>query len=98
MAQVLMSMVKSKHSYFYDLKIVTFETKKRITMKKVLVLGLFGAMALASCKKDWTCKCTSSIGGSSSSTIADMTKKDAKVECDKSDASAGGVTVDCELQ
>lgn len=67
-------------------------------MKKVLVLGLFGAMALASCKKDWTCKCTNSLAGSSSSTIADMTKKDAKAECDKGDGSAGGITVDCELQ
>ncbi len=67
-------------------------------MKKVLVLGLFGAMALASCKKDWTCKCTNSISGTSSSTIADMTKKDAKAECDNGDQSIAGVTVDCELQ
>jgi len=67
-------------------------------MKKVLVLGLFSAMALASCKKDWTCKCTNSVAGSTSSTIADMTKKDATTECNKGDASVGGVTVDCELQ
>ncbi len=57
-----------------------------------------GLLALASCKKDWTCTCTSSIGGSESSTISDMTKADAKVECDNGDASALGVTVDCELQ
>jgi hypothetical protein len=66
-------------------------------MKKLMILGV-GLLALASCKKDWTCTCTSSIGGSESSTISDMTKSDAKVECDNGDASALGVTVDCELQ
>lgn len=67
-------------------------------MKKVLLFGAFALLTLASCKKDWTCTCTSSIGGSESSTISDMTKSDAKVECDSGDASAFGVTVDCELQ
>lgn len=66
-------------------------------MKKLMILGV-GLLALASCKKDWTCTCTSSIGGSESSTISDMTKSDAKVECDNGDASALGVTFDCELQ
>jgi hypothetical protein len=53
---------------------------------------------LASCKKDWTCTCTSSIGGSSSTTITDKTKSDAKAACDGGDVSAGGITVDCELK
>lgn len=67
-------------------------------MKKVILFGAFALLTLASCKKDWTCTCTSSIGGSESRTISDMTKSDAKVDCDKDDASALGVTVDCELQ
>jgi hypothetical protein len=66
-------------------------------MKKLMILCV-GLLALASCKKDWTCTCTSSIGGSESRTISDMTKSDAKVDCDNGDASALGVTVDCELQ
>jgi hypothetical protein len=67
-------------------------------MKKVILFGAFALLTLASCKKDWTCTCTSSIGGSESRTISDMTKSDAKVDCDSGDASALGVTVDCELQ
>lgn len=67
-------------------------------MKKILVFGILGLFIFASCKKDWTCTCTSSIGGSSSSTITDKTKSDAKAECDGGDASAGGITIDCELQ
>ena len=68
-------------------------------MKKLIFLGAFAILTLASCKKDWTCTCTSSLGGgSSSTTISDKTKSDAKAECDGGDASAGGITVDCELQ
>jgi hypothetical protein len=67
-------------------------------MKKVVLFGGLALLTLASCKKDWTCTCTSSIGGSSSAIITDKTKADAKADCDSNDASAGGITVDCELQ
>ncbi len=67
-------------------------------MKKIILLSGLTILTLASCKKDWTCECTSSIGGSSSTTIGDKTKSDAKAECDNGDASALGVTVDCELK
>jgi hypothetical protein len=68
-------------------------------MKKIILLSGLTLLTLASCKKDWTCTCTSSIGGGSeSSTIADKTKSDAKAECDNGDATAFGVTIDCELQ
>jgi hypothetical protein len=64
-------------------------------MKKVLLFGAFALLTLASCKKDWTCTCTNS----GSVTITDMTKSDAKVECDKGDIVVGGTTLnDCELQ
>lgn len=67
-------------------------------MKKVILFGAFALLTLASCKKDWTYTCTSSVGGSSSTTITDMTKSDAKAECDGGDGSALGITVDCEIQ
>ncbi len=67
-------------------------------MKKVILFGAFALLTLASCKKDWTCTCTSSIGGSSSTTITDMTKSDAKADCNAGDGSAAGITVDCEIQ
>ena len=67
-------------------------------MKKYIGLGVFALILFTSCKKDWTCTCTSSIGGSSSYIIEDQTKSDAKAECDSGDGSAAGITVDCELQ
>ncbi len=67
-------------------------------MKKVILFGGLTLLTLASCKKDWTCECTSSAGGSSSTTIADKTKSDAKADCDGGDGSALGITVDCELK
>jgi len=68
-------------------------------MKKVILFGAFALLTLSSFKKDWTCTCTSSIGGgSSSTTITDMTKSDAKADCNGGDVSAAGVTVDCEIQ
>ena len=53
-------------------------------MKKVILFGAFALLTLASCKKDWTCTCTSSVG-SSSTTIQDMTKSDAKADCNGGD-------------
>jgi len=74
-------------------------------MKKV-VLGVaaLSFLALVSCKKDYTCECTSTgsgFSGSSSVTIND-TKKNAEEACEASasSASAGGssVTTTCELK
>jgi hypothetical protein len=48
-------------------------------MKKVLLAGL-AILALASCKKDWTCTCQYE-GSSTSYTITNRTKKDAKQMC-----------------
>lgn len=66
-------------------------------MKKVILFGAFALLTLASCKKDWTCTCTSSVG-SSSTTIQDMTKSDAKADCNGGDGVILGTTVDCEIQ
>ena len=61
-------------------------------------------LALASCKKDYTCECTSTAAGVSStaSTTINDTKKNAEAECDEGDASAtaGGITstVECTLK
>ncbi|MFM7473724.1 MAG: hypothetical protein ACKO00_07385 [Crocinitomicaceae bacterium] len=69
-------------------------------MKKLMILCAV-LLALASCKKDWTCKCTSTTSQgtySNSTTLSDLTKSDAKTECNSGDISAGVVTVDCELQ
>jgi hypothetical protein len=59
-------------------------------MKKVLLAGL-AILALASCKKDWTCTCQYE-GSSTSYTITNRTKKDAKQMCTGS-VSVGLITV-----
>ncbi len=69
-------------------------------MKKIIFLGAFALLALASCKKDYTCKCTSTDGSNtytSSSTITDH-RSDAKAECDAKDTSAGTASINCEIE
>ncbi|MCX6197480.1 MAG: hypothetical protein NTY55_12685 [Flavobacteriia bacterium] len=59
-------------------------------MKNLFILTVFALTALTSCKKDYTCECTTYLDGvsigSGSETIKD-TKSKAKDECDKGDAS-----------
>ncbi len=73
-------------------------------MKKVIFLGAFALIALASCKKEHTCSCTVTTGGISattSTTIKD-TKKKAEEACDGLNTSSTvlGVTssTKCELK
>lgn len=74
-------------------------------MKKFLILGAFAfvTMSLASCKRDWTCKCTVSAGGTSSTAdySINATKKDAEEACDgyAATSTVGGSTASasCEL-
>lgn len=69
-------------------------------MKKSIILGAFALIALASCKKDYTCKCTTTNGSStaSASTTITDTKKDAEAACNEGDATYGSASVDCEIQ
>lgn len=79
-------------------------------MKKLLVLVVFagGLVAISSCKKDWTCSCdittTGTINSSTSAdtVFSDMTKSDAKSECNDLDGSftafGQSVTTECELK
>lgn len=64
--------------------------------KMILGVAALSMLALVSCKKDYTCECTSTSGGStatSSVTIND-TKKNAEEACEASSASvtSGGQT------
>lgn len=53
-------------------------------MKKVLFVAALGMLTLASCKKDYTCECTTTIVGFSSTATSTIkaTKKDAKAACE----------------
>jgi len=71
-------------------------------MKKVFFIAGIAVLTLASCSKDWTCKCTQTgssgtVIGSTSSTITGK-KNDVKTSCDEGDATGFGYTFDCEIQ
>ncbi|MBI2259709.1 MAG: hypothetical protein HYU67_12545 [Flavobacteriia bacterium] len=55
-------------------------------MKKVLVIAALGVFVLASCKKDYVCKCTID-GETYTYDLGKIKKKDAKDACD----SAGSI-------
>ncbi|PIE86818.1 MAG: hypothetical protein CSA03_03510 [Bacteroidetes bacterium] len=69
-------------------------------MKKALfigVFGMFGIMALASCKKDYICNCTVN-GNEATLQIKDAKKKDAQDACDDAEATyAQAGTASCTL-
>ncbi|MFK7783985.1 MAG: hypothetical protein AB8B56_02655 [Crocinitomicaceae bacterium] len=72
-------------------------------MKKVLFVGAFALLSLASCKKDYTCECTTSVAGistSASATIND-TKSNAEEACEagSSSSTVAGITstVSCAI-
>lgn len=74
-------------------------------MKKVtfIAIAAFFTLSLASCKKDWTCKCTSTAAGVSASAEypINATKKDAEDACTAFETSSSVVGISssttCEL-
>jgi hypothetical protein len=71
-------------------------------MKKVFFIAGIALLTLASCSKDWTCKCTQTgtsgtVIGSTSTTVTGK-KNDVKASCDEGDATGFGYTFDCEIQ
>lgn len=68
-------------------------------MKKVLVLSAVAMIALASCKKDYTCECTTEFNGqtaTSTAEIKDAKKSDAEDACNQLDAASTATS--CELK
>lgn len=54
-------------------------------MKKIVFLSAFALVALASCKKDYTCKCTEQVSDNAVTTshqINNVALDDAKKTCD----------------
>jgi hypothetical protein len=69
-------------------------------MKKlfVLVLAVGGlSIAVSSCSKEHTCSCTI-LGFTSDTTFTDMSKSDAKTQCDNLNTAAALVGGSCELK
>ncbi len=68
-------------------------------MKKV-VFAAVAVLALASCKKDWTCECTTTGNGVSATVSGTVTgtKKDAKNACEKGSTTAGEIKTECKIK
>jgi hypothetical protein len=78
-------------------------------MKKTLLIAAIAGLAFASCKKDYTCKCTvtsTTILGTTTTTTSGATgkmkKKDAEAKCNEGDSNTDvlGVKVvsACEIE
>lgn len=74
-------------------------------MKKialVAIVALAGTILLPSCKKDYTCVCTTSISGSADVVneiaLGKTSKKDAKAACDGRVVSVPGASMQCKLK
>ena len=70
-------------------------------MKKMAFILMAAGLTLASCKKDWTCECTTTYAdgttSSSSRTITDHLS-DAQASCNDGDSTSAGVSTDCNLK
>jgi hypothetical protein len=73
-------------------------------MKKILLVAAVAGLSLVSCKKDYTCECTTTQNGTvvaSSSYTAKLKKKDAESWCSGNATSTGGgstITSSCKLK
>lgn len=72
-------------------------------MKKLVLFSfatLLVASTFTSCKKDYTCECSTTYNGvtTTASGTVNGTKSDAKEACEKGTSSAGGITVTCAIK
>jgi len=73
-------------------------------MKRVILVAAVSMMALASCKKDYTCECTVTAGGSSatsSTVLENVSKSDAEDACISTSSYTVGTTTStttCDLK
>ena len=69
-------------------------------MKKFILLAVVATFGLVSCKKDYTCSCTTTgTGGSvTQDVIINGKKNDAKDACEAGNTSGGGYTKTCTIK
>ena len=69
-------------------------------MLKVVAIAVVGLVALSSCKKDYTCECTTGDETAivTTSTIENKTLKDAKTACENGSGTFAGITKTCKIK
>ena len=70
-------------------------------MKKLMIVLGVVLFTMASCSKDYTCKCTVTDAGvqvGTTSTTITGKKKDVTAACDANDAAVGTLSTNCEIQ
>lgn len=69
-------------------------------MKKIIAIAALGVFTLASCKKEYTCECTTSGFGVSATatTVIKDTKKKADDACTAGSTTANGATTTCKIK
>lgn len=70
----------------------------KLTMAALLLC----VVAFGSCRKEYTCKCTTSTGGANSIVnereLSKQSLGDARTECDKGDSKIGDLETECEVK
>ena len=77
----------------------TFVKTIQRNMKKIIGITALAFITLVSCKKDYSCECTTTISGVSQSDTYTITDhySDAEAKCNNGDMSTSGSTTECDL-
>lgn len=73
-------------------------------MKKIILVGAVALLGLASCKKDYTCECTTTsdfMGQKSTATVSatiNDTKSKATDACEAGSMTSGTTSVSCKIK
>jgi hypothetical protein len=70
-------------------------------MKKAFLIASVAGLALVSCKKDYTCECTTTDNGTVLSTTTftgKMKKKDSETWCTNNVVTSGTTKMECKLK
>ena len=69
-------------------------------MKKLFIVAVVASFGMVSCKKDYTCECTTTSGNSSitGTSTVNATKKDAKTACENGSTTNGSYTTTCKIK
>lgn len=72
-------------------------------MNKLMMSALLlCVIAFGSCRKEYTCECTTSTGGATSVVnkrdLSKQSLKDARKECDNGDSKVGTLQTECEIK